>query len=86
MTIAYFDCFSGISGDMALGALIDSGADRAVLDAAVEALGLTGEVTIEVRHETRGHAGGTRVLVGVTERIERTVGSAVDERPQRHVA
>ena len=72
-TIAYFDCFSGISGDMALGALIDSGADRAVLDAAVEALGLTGEVTIEVRHETRGHAGGTRVLVGVTERIERTV-------------
>src|SRR2546430_11776248 len=72
-TIAYFDCFSGISGDMALGALIDSGADRAVLDAAVEALRLTGEVTIEVRHETRGHTGGTRVLVGVTERIERKV-------------
>lgn len=72
MTIAYFDCFSGISGDMTLGALLDCGADRAVLDAAVEALRLGDEVTIEVRHENRGHAGGTRVLVGLTERVERT--------------
>src|SRR6266851_5758316 len=65
MTIAYFDCFAGISGDMTLGALIDAGADRAILDATVEALRLGDEVTVEVRHEERGHAGGTRVdLVG----------------------
>ena len=25
MTIAYFDCFSGISGDMTIGALLDIG-------------------------------------------------------------
>ncbi len=25
MKIAYFDCFSGISGDMTVGALIDAG-------------------------------------------------------------
>jgi uncharacterized protein (TIGR00299 family) protein len=73
MTIAYFDCFSGISGDMTLGALIDSGADRALLDAAVEALGLGDEVKIEVRHETRGHLGGTRVIVETVDRVERTV-------------
>jgi len=72
-TIAYFDCFAGISGDMTLGALIDAGGDRAVLDAAVEALRLGDEVKIDVRHESRGHAGGTRILVGVAERVERTV-------------
>src|ERR1700687_5080367 len=73
MTIAYFDCFAGISGDMPLGALIDSGADRALLDAAIEALRLSDEVTIQVRHETRGHVGGTRVIVETVDRVERTV-------------
>jgi len=73
MTIAYFDCFSGISGDMTLGALIDAGADHGLLDAAVEAMRLGGEVTLEVRRETRGHVAGTRVLVGVDDRVERTV-------------
>ena len=73
MTIAYFDCFSGISGDMTLGALVDCGADAALLDAVVEALRLGDEVTVEVRHETRGHVGGTRVIVSVDDRVERTV-------------
>lgn len=63
MTIAYFDCFAGISGDMALGALIDAGADASVLDAVIEAIGLGSEVELEIRHETRGHVGGTRVIV-----------------------
>ncbi len=73
MKIAYFDCFSGISGDMALGALIDCGADRAQLDAVVEALRLGDEVRLEVRREARGHMGGMRVAVQVSERVERTV-------------
>ena len=73
MTIAYFDCFAGISGDMTLGALLDAGADRNLLDATVEALRLGDEVSLEVRHEQRGHAGGTRVVVQTRDRIERTV-------------
>jgi uncharacterized protein (TIGR00299 family) protein len=73
MTIAYFDCFAGISGDMTLGALLDCGADPALLDATVEALHLGDEVSVEVRHETRGHVGGTRVIVRATERVGRTV-------------
>jgi pyridinium-3,5-bisthiocarboxylic acid mononucleotide nickel chelatase len=73
MTIAYFDCFAGISGDMTLGALVDAGGDRSLLDAAVEALSLGDEVKLEVRHETRGHVGGTRVLVETIGRVERTV-------------
>ena len=73
MTIAYFDCFSGISGDMTLGALVDAGADRAILDAAIEALRLGSEVSVEVRHEQRGHVGGTRVIVAARDRVERRV-------------
>jgi uncharacterized protein (TIGR00299 family) protein len=61
--VAYFDCPSGISGDMTLGALLDAGADRDLLDAAAGALGLAGEVRIETRHEERGHLGGVRVEV-----------------------
>jgi uncharacterized protein (TIGR00299 family) protein len=73
VTVAYFDCFAGISGDMTLGALIDAGANRAVVDAAVEALRLGDEVKVEVRREARGHVGGTRVVIRVQDRTERTV-------------
>lgn len=73
MTIAYFDCFGGISGDMALGALVDAGAERSVLDAAVEALGLGGEVRVAVTREERGHLGGTRVAVEVVRTRSRTL-------------
>lgn len=71
--VAYFDCPSGISGDMTLGALLDAGADRALLDAAVEGLGLSDEVSISVGHEERGHLGGTRVTVRCAEGPPRTL-------------
>lgn len=71
--IAYFDCFAGISGDMTLGALLDCGAERAQLDAVVEALGLGDEVSVDVSRESRGHVGGTRVVLETRDRVERTV-------------
>ena len=38
----YFDCFSGISGDMALGALLDVGLPLDVLCAELDKLGIAG--------------------------------------------
>ncbi|MEP7105325.1 MAG: nickel pincer cofactor biosynthesis protein LarC [Chloroflexota bacterium] len=73
MTIAYFDCFSGISGDMALGALLDAGGELSVLEGAVAALGLDAEVKVSARQEERGHLGGTRAVVEVEEGEPRTV-------------
>lgn len=42
MQIAYFDCFSGISGDMVLGALIDAGLELALLQAELDKLAIPG--------------------------------------------
>lgn len=40
MAIAYLDTHSGIAGDMTLAALVDAGADRDLLQAKIESLGL----------------------------------------------
>ena len=40
--ILYFDCFSGASGDMVLGALLDAGLPLAELDAALGSLMIPG--------------------------------------------
>jgi len=40
MKIAYFDCASGISGDMTLGALVDAGVPLEALQAGIDSLGL----------------------------------------------
>src|SRR5881227_2926619 len=45
--IAYFDCFSGISGDMTLGALVDAGVDPKAIQSAVASLGLDCGLTFE---------------------------------------
>ena len=53
MKIAYLDAFSGISGDMTLGALVDLGFREDELAALPEALGLEG-VTIAAFDVRRG--------------------------------
>ena len=47
MRIGYFECFSGISGDMTLGALVDGGVDPRAIQSAVASLGLPCELTFE---------------------------------------
>jgi pyridinium-3,5-bisthiocarboxylic acid mononucleotide nickel chelatase len=47
MRIAYFDCFSGISGDMLVGALLDGGLDFEYLKSEIDKLGLDVEIKAE---------------------------------------
>ena len=62
MRIAYFDCFSGVAGDMILGALVDAGVPLTVLKEAVAALGLPG-LAVEARKVMRGGFAATKVDV-----------------------
>ncbi|MEN6486567.1 MAG: nickel pincer cofactor biosynthesis protein LarC [Syntrophobacteraceae bacterium] len=61
MKIAYFDCFSGISGDMILGALLDLGLSEKVLVEALAKIPVKGYGVLVTR-EKRGSIGGTRIV------------------------
>jgi pyridinium-3,5-bisthiocarboxylic acid mononucleotide nickel chelatase len=62
MNLAYLDCFSGISGDMFVGALLDAGLPFSELQKALNSLPLEGYL-IETRREERNHLFGTRFVV-----------------------
>ena len=66
MKIAYFDCFSGISGDMTLGALVDAGVELEVIREELAKLPVGG-YRLEARVVKRGGLRGTKVDVVVDE-------------------
>jgi uncharacterized protein (TIGR00299 family) protein len=94
MKIAYFDCLSGISGDMTLGALVDCGIELTAIQAGIDSLGfpnirLTSEevkrhgfraTKVKVEHEPE-HA--HRHLHHITEKID---ASNVLTAPQKDLA
>src|SRR5271155_3964124 len=80
--IAYFDCFSGISGDMALGALVDAGADLLAIESELRKLGLEGW-TISAEKVKRGQIFATHVKVETTEGHHHRGLSIILERIER---
>lgn len=66
MRIAYFDTFSGISGDMALGALVAAGVPFDHLRSELSKLNIGG-FELEARHLSRNGIHATKVDVVVTE-------------------
>jgi uncharacterized protein (TIGR00299 family) protein len=64
MTVAYFDCFSGIAGDMILGALIDLGVDERFLKKELKKLPLTG-YNLSVKHVESHHIHAIDVTITV---------------------
>jgi uncharacterized protein (TIGR00299 family) protein len=68
MRIGYINCFSGISGDMFVGALADAGVQAALLEDAVKALDLGAR--LEVSKVMRSGIAATKVDVWVGEEKE----------------
>ncbi len=62
MRIAYFDCSTGIAGDMTLAALIDAGVDAEAVKAGIASLKLPG-VELVTKNVMRGGFRATHVQV-----------------------
>lgn len=65
MRIGYLECFSGISGDMLLGALVDAGVPFDLL--AETTIALNVGARLEMRRVSRGGIAGTKVDVVIAE-------------------
>lgn len=66
MRTLYFDCFSGISGDMVLGALIDCGVGSEELKKELDKLNIDG-YSIEIKNTMKNGISGTDVNVIIEE-------------------
>lgn len=66
MTIAYLDCFSGISGDMLLGSFLDAGLDIALVEKNFGLLPLAG-YEVKKRKITTNGLSATKVEISVHE-------------------
>src|SRR3990172_6968859 len=75
MTLAYFDCFSGISGDMTLGALVDAGVNIDALRSELLKLNLPG-YRITAEKVSRSGIAATKVNVALDEK----------KQPVRHLS
>ncbi len=60
--VCWFHCFAGVAGDMALGALVDAGADLIEVDALVRRVGVDGW-TLEAEPVLRSGVAATKVHV-----------------------
>lgn len=66
MKVAYFDCFSGISGDMILGALIDAGLSVQELESELSKLKISG-FKIRVEKALRRGISGIKFNIDIKE-------------------
>lgn len=65
MRVAHFDCFSGISGDMTLAALLDAGVPERPVRDGIASLGLP--ITLDVKKIRKGGFAATQIVVTAPE-------------------
>lgn len=65
MKTLYFDCFSGISGDMTIGALIDAGGDLGYLEQELKKLNIDNEYTLTAKKVVKNGITGTKFDVAL---------------------
>lgn len=93
MKICYLDAFSGISGDMTVGALIDAGADSGRLMQSLEALGTGAQFEVE-KTKRRGIAGSKFRVIGGDGKTHRHLknilqmieGAAISDRAKQNAS
>ena len=81
MRVAHFDCFSGISGDMTLAALIDVGVDANAIIQGIDSLGLP--VRLEIEKVRKGGFASTYVRVEAPEEHSHRFLPEIEEILQR---
>lgn len=69
MKILYFDCFSGISGDMTIGALIDAGGDPEHLKKELKKLNIEDEYELKFEKVIKNGITATKFDVVLTEDV-----------------
>src|SRR3569833_1488493 len=82
MRIAYLECFSGISGDMFLGALVGAGVPFSLLEKTAAALNVGAR--LDSRKVTRGGLTGTKVDVLTEESAQHEHQHLVQDHQHEH--
>lgn len=82
--IAYFDCFSGISGDMTLGALVDAGLDQDALKNELTKLNLDDEYTLSFTKSEKHGITGTKANVTLSHDDEHSHEDLPHENHHHH--
>jgi pyridinium-3,5-bisthiocarboxylic acid mononucleotide nickel chelatase len=83
MRIGYLECFSGISGDMLLGALVDAGVPFSLLEETAAALNVGAR--LEARKVSRGGIAGTKVdVLTMNQQATSPAHSHHDHAPHSH--
>ncbi|MFJ7364293.1 LarC family nickel insertion protein [Peribacillus frigoritolerans] len=73
MRTLYFDCFSGISGDMVIGALIDAGADPVQMEEELKKLNIEEEYNLSWGKVVKNGITSTKFDVFLTSKSEQTL-------------